>query len=279
MKTPASDFDPASSPLSQEDVRDGQNARELSSDETTGKSLQARLSVRDVIKLAILGIVITMTGVGVALVVTSFIPPQYAARTELLYRISSESPTGFLREDRTLTTQALLLESQRVLEPVAVAHGMGVEQLAEQVDVNIAEGSLIIEVQVRNADRATGLQLVQAISDQYFETVGVPDQPELRQYFENELQEIKRRLSELPVTAAERPALAVREVDVKRQLDEIRLGVSEASRADVVMPPYSVGSPVSPRPMLAVATGALSGLMIALVVVAVLARLRSRAGR
>jgi capsular polysaccharide biosynthesis protein len=278
MKTPP-EFDAASSPFSQEEALDGQNPRERSSGKATGESAQLRLPVRHVIKLSLLGLVITLVGAGVALVVTLLLPPQYAARTELLYRISYESPTGFLREDRSLTTQAVLLESRRVLEPVALANGVSVEQLAEQVDVNVVEGSLIIEVEVRNGDRATGLRFVDAISDQYFEAARVSDQPELRQYFENQLRDIQRRLRELPVPAPERPELAVREVDVQRQLDEIQLGIAEESRAEVVVPPYSVESPVSPRPMLAVAAGALSGLMIALVVIAVLARLPSRAER
>jgi capsular polysaccharide biosynthesis protein len=277
MKTPP-EFDAASS-LSQEEALDGQNPRERSSGKATGESAQMRLSVRHVFKLTLLGLVITLVGAGVALIVTVLLPPQYAARTELIYRISSEQPTGFLREDRDLTTQAVLLESRRVLEPVALANGVSVEQLAEQVEANVVEGSLIIELEVRNGDRAIGLQFAQAISDQYFDIVRVSDRPELRQYFENQLKDIQRRLRELPGNAPERPELAVREVDVQRQLDEIRLGISEESRADVVVPPYSVESPVSPRPMLAVATGALSGLMIALVVIAVLARLRSRAER
>lgn len=120
---------------------------------------------------------------------------------------------------------------------------------------------------------------MEAISDRYFDAIRPPEQSELRRYFEIQLQDIQRRLRELPVAAAERSETAAREVDVQRQLDEIRLRTAEESRAEVVVPPYSVESPVSPRPTLAVATGAMTGLLIALVAIAVLARLRSRTGR
>ena len=277
VKSP-SDFDPARTPAWREDAVNGHGPPRQGVDTTTDGS-RTRLSVREAVKLGALGLVITLVGAGVALIVTAFLPPQYAARTELLYRISSEQPTGFLREDRTLTTQALLLKSRAVLEPVAVANGMSVEQLAEQVNVNLIEGSLLLEVEVHSGDRSTGVRLVEAISARYFDAVRPPEQSELRRYFEIQLQDIQRRLRELPVAAAERPETAVREVDVQRRLDEIRLGTAEESRAQVVVPPYSVESPVSPRPMLAVATGALTGLLIALVAIAVLARLRFRTER
>jgi capsular polysaccharide biosynthesis protein len=273
------DFDPAASPVGQDEAVNGQGPSGQAGERAPHGPPPVRLGVRDAVKLGVLGLVITLVGAGVALAVTALLPPQYAARTELLYRISSEQPTGFLREDRTLTTQALLLKSRVVLEPVAVAHGMSVEKLGEQVDVNVMEGSLILEVEVRDADRATGMQLVQAITDRYFDAVRPPEQSELRQYFENQLADIQRRLRELPANAAERPELAVREVDVQGQLDEIRLGIEEESRAEVVVPPYTLEAPVSPRPVLAVATGALTGLMIAIAAIAILVRLRSRTRR
>jgi hypothetical protein len=233
----------------------------------------------DAVKLAVLGLVITLVGAAVALGVTALLPAQYAARTQLLYRISSEQPTGFLREDRTLTTQAFLLGSRTVVEPVAVANGMSTDELTDRLQVHVVEGSLILEVEVHDTDPATALRLVQEISDRYFETIRPSDQPELRQYFETQLAEIQTRLRDLPPTAAERPELAVREVDVQRQLDDVRLGAARESRAEVVVPPYSVGAPVSPRPMFALASGTLTGLLVAMAVVAMLARQRNRARR
>lgn len=245
----------------------------------TGAGPLGRIGLRWAIGLAAIGAAITAVGAAAALAVTALLPAQYAARTELLYRISSEQPTGFLREDRTLTTQALLLESRTVLEPVAAAHGLGVDELGELVDAEVLEGSLILEVEVRNGDRAVGLQLVRAISDRYFELVQAPDRPELRRYFETQLSEIRSRLRGLPATAPERPELAQREVDVQSQLDELELALSRESRAEVVVPPYSADSPISPRPTLAVATGGLAGLLVALAVVALLARRRIRGWR
>ena len=45
------------------------------------------------------------------------------------YDITAEQPTAFLREDRTLTTQVVLLQSQAVLAPVANAFGMPLRDL------------------------------------------------------------------------------------------------------------------------------------------------------
>src|ERR1700742_993456 len=53
---------------------------------------------------------IILLAVGLALAGALMWPKTYAARAEVLFPITQEQPTGFLREDRSLTTQLVLLQ-------------------------------------------------------------------------------------------------------------------------------------------------------------------------
>ena len=122
------------------------------------------------------------------------IQAQYGARSEILYTLREDQPTGFLREDRNLTTQVVLIDSRPVLEPVAVANGLTVNQLADKVTASVAEGSEIIEIEVRDADRREGLRLVNAVTRQYLAVAnGTAD--ENRTYLEDQLESIEAQLS------------------------------------------------------------------------------------
>jgi uncharacterized protein involved in exopolysaccharide biosynthesis len=67
---------------------------------------------------------ITLLGAAGGLVGSQVIPATYAARAEVLYPITEEQPTGFLREDRNLTTQLVLMRSRAVLGPAAASAGV-----------------------------------------------------------------------------------------------------------------------------------------------------------
>jgi len=228
--------------------------------------------------LALVAVLLVVIGAAVALGVTVLLPRHYVARTELIYQISAEQPTGFLREDRSLTTQVVLITSRTVLEPVAVAHGLQVDELTQRVSASIIEGSLVLDIKVEDRQPAVAVELASAISKRYLELVGTSDQPDVRGYLVAQLEEAQRQLRAAPPNALERPELAKRVSDVQQQLDQLQLRISTDSRAHVVVPPYALPDPVSPRPLVGVTTGAVAGLLVAAVVIGVAVRRRSSAG-
>jgi capsular polysaccharide biosynthesis protein len=226
--------------------------------------------MRQASKLVALTVAITFLGAVVALGVSLLLPREYASRTELVYQISAEQPTGFLREDRNLTTQVELIKSRQVLSAVAASSGLTVPQLEQKVDVTLLEGSLIIDIEVRDPDPQIGRELAKAITDRYLEVSRPVDQPAVRAYLNRELGNIRSQLASASPDAI--GPLRERQAKLQDQLDNLDLRVLGPLPAQVIIPPYSLEEPVSPRPLLGAATGALTGLMIALGLVVFVAR-------
>ena len=150
-----------------------------------------RLTTEEILRLCVLAGLIVVVGAAIGFVSSWLIQAQYGARSEILYTLREDQPTGFLREDRNLTTQVVLIDSRPVLEPVAVANGLTVDQLADKVTSNVAEGSEIIEIEVRDADRREGIRLVDAVTQQYLAVAnGAAD--ENRRYLEEPAHEVNR---------------------------------------------------------------------------------------
>jgi capsular polysaccharide biosynthesis protein len=230
------------------------------------------LDVNTALRLAAVGLFITVVAAGVAFGTALLLPKEYAARTELLYQITIEQPTGFLRDDRNLTTQTVLLRSRTVLAPVAAPAGMSVEDLEDKVSVSVVEGSEVLVLEVRDGSRQTAAQLADAITKRYLEVAGQSGQLGVRAYLEKALADVRGQLAKTPNAAPDRAALANREQELVGQLDNLAVSQLAGPQAQVIVPTYDVADPVSPRPLYAAATGALAGLMIAIVVVAILAR-------
>ena len=110
---------------------------------------------------------IVLLGAAAGFVASLQFPVQYAARAELVYLIGQEEPTGFLREDRNLTTQVILLRSRSVLEPVAATEGLTVKGLEDKFQVELVEGSEVIRLEVRDESREAGQAILTQIIDRY----------------------------------------------------------------------------------------------------------------
>ena len=162
----------------------------------------------------------------------------------------------------------MLIDSRPVLEPVAVANGLTVDQLADKVTSSVAEGSEIIEIEVRDADRQEGIRLVDAVTQQYLAVAnGAFD--ENRRYLESQLTTVNRvELSAPGVTPGQRAALSSRRSDLLNRLDTLALTGPQARQLGAS---YTTSDPVTPRRALAAAVGAIAALLVAAVVVALLA--------
>ncbi|HEX2297162.1 MAG TPA: hypothetical protein VHH34_01360 [Pseudonocardiaceae bacterium] len=225
---------------------------------------------------------IMLLAAGLALAGALMWPKTHAARAEVLFPITQEQPTGFLREDRSLTTQLLLLQDRAVLSPIAAQQGRSVEELQDHLDVTVLNSSEIIQVQVTDRAPQRALQTAQAVVNGYL-ALNQSGQPMLRQRLEAEMLATNTALADAQarLTAAGATATAAtvaplqsavqaqqsRQQQLQAQLDALNL----APVAQLLTPPYEAGT-VSPRPVFAAVAGGLVGLVLAAVVIAVMAR-------
>jgi len=227
-----------------------------------------RLTAAQGSRLGLFALVIIVLGAAGGLAVTLLLTPQYAARTDIEYNVSVENASDFLRTDRNLTTQTVLLTGRAVLGPVADANGISADDLAKRVTATLlnanAVNSEVIQVDVVYPDRATGVKLADAIAKQYL-TVVKANSPAI--YIQSQLDDARRQLTS--AAAANQPALQARVATLQGQLDTENI---TGNRASIVVPAYSVSAPAYPNPVLAAATGALCGIVVAGLVVIALSR-------
>lgn len=228
------------------------------------------LTPRQWLGLGLLATVMVVIGGGVGYASSLVVREQYAARAEVHYNLAEAKPNELLREDRTLSTQLVVLRSRTVLEPAAVIHGLTTEALADKVTAVVVEGSEIIEVEVRDRSPERALRLLETIVTRYLALTNTPTEDPARSYVESELRAVRDSLANPGLRLAQAEVLAQREAALLAELDSIEL--AQRAPAEVLTPPYSVSDPVSPRPLFTTATGALTALLLAVAAVALLAR-------
>jgi capsular polysaccharide biosynthesis protein len=220
-------------------------------------------------QLVFLTVALLVVGAVLGYAASLLLPTQYAARTTIQYNIAGENTGDFLKTDRNLTTQTVLLTSRNVLGPVADANGIAVDSLTRAVSASILNASDIIQLQVTNSSPDTAVTLANAIAKQYL-TVANSSGPQ--GYLQSQLDAVKKQQAS-PGTAAETTALATRAATLQAQLDQMNLTQNQSS---VLVPAYAVTDPVSPNKSLAAITGGVCGLIIALMTAVTLSRRWSR---
>jgi capsular polysaccharide biosynthesis protein len=229
------------------------------------------------LRLALVAMVITVLGGVVGLVGSYLLPEEYAARAELHYNLAQAKPNELLREDRTLNTQLVVIRSRTLLGPVASANGLTAEELGGKVTVMVVESSEIIQVEVRDSSGARAQRLLEQITTGYLAVANRGEEVLDREAVESQLRAVRESLSRPDLSTEQAEVLALREASLIGQLDSIEL--AEQATAEVLTAPYTVPGQVSPRPRFAAATGALTALLLAAAVVALLARRWMRGGR
>lgn len=227
-----------------------------------------RLSGDEIVLLSLLGVLIVLIGGALGYASSWLVQEQYGARSEILYSLREDQPTGFLREDRNLTTQVVLVESRTVVTPVASANGLSTEELADKLSARVAEGSEIVEIEVRDPDREVGLRLVDDVTLQYL-TVANGAVEERRTYLQGQLDAVQARLDGPGLTSTQTAILNSRRGALLSRLDTLALSGPQARQLGSS---YTTTDPVTPQRSLAAAAGALSALLIAAVVIALLAQ-------
>ncbi|MHC1559587.1 YveK family protein [Actinomycetospora sp. C-140] len=263
---------------------DGVGSRDGAAATRAGDAPDGVLRGRDVRRLGVIGLVIVVLGALVGFGASFLWPAQYLGRATVLYVISQDQPTGFLREDRNLTTQQLLMSSNAVTAPVAGQFGLTAEDLQRKMTVTLADGSELLTVDVRDPSQDLAVRIAAAVSTQYLQ-VSAASQPVADQarFLQDQLNVVAGQINALqtantPASLAQLPAVSLRQSQLAQQLDQVNLVQIAQPTARLVVPAFPVGQ-VSPRPWFGAATGAVAGLIVAIVTVAVLARRRHRAAR
>jgi uncharacterized protein involved in exopolysaccharide biosynthesis len=253
---------------------------DLVSNRSVGQSEQlplGSLTIRQCVKLGAFALALIIFAAAGGLGVSLLLPPEYLARTQLIFQITTEEPSEFLREDRTLTTQVLLIEGRSVLGPVSDAYGLDVEDLTERVDATILENSKIINIEVVDRSPETATMLVAAISARYVELLQPLDNTQVRTYLESQLAEVRER--QRTASADQLVIFAERESELLNQLDQLRVNTLAAPSARTVVAPFALNDPVYPRPKIVTLTSGLCALFVAAAVVALVARRWTRRAR
>lgn len=219
-------------------------------------------------KLVSLFVVLLLLGTALGYLVALMLPTQYAARVTIQYNIANQNTGDFLKTDRNLTTQQVLLTSRNVLQPVADANGITVESLAKKISVTNPDKSSIIQLEVRDDTREGGINLANAIAKQYL-TVSNASSP--KGYVQTQLDAVKKQQAtpQPGATAADTAALGARAAALQAQLDGMNI---TANQSTVLSQAYSLDAPAFPNVSIAGFTGGVCGLLIALMTAVTLTR-------
>jgi uncharacterized protein involved in exopolysaccharide biosynthesis len=246
-------------------------------------------------RLALLALTIILLGTAAGLAGALVLPKTYGARAEILYSIGRDQGGDPLKQDRQLSTQLVYLKSRAVLGPVAQKQGRQFKDLDKDVSVQVVDNSNVIQVEAHGATKLAALQTLQSVMDGYLTLIGQPTG--VSRNLDTQLADAKAntaaaetRIQQLTpaVTAGTATQVALnearaqlvasqdREKAVQARIDELNLTGQTGPDAQLLTPPYSLPDAVFPQPLIAAGTGALIGLIVAGVAVAVSSRRRSR---
>lgn len=242
-----------------------------------------RLAARQWARLAFLATVCVLLGAAGGYLAAASTPEKYVAHAQVVYALTREQPTGFLREDRNMSTQLVLLESRAVLDPVAAEWGTSVDELTEALSATVMDESEIIDIQFVDGDPQRAEDVLGWVVQQYLAVANADARSDVRNYLDAELFAVLDRIDASrsgPLSGQdELPPLVEREQWLRTQLDELRMTDLVGPGASQLVQPYVDPTPVSPRPMVSIGAGALTGWVVAVLLVAVIARRMTRSDR
>jgi uncharacterized protein involved in exopolysaccharide biosynthesis len=257
----------------------GQSRMATDHDGPSPPSAQQRLPRRLWVNLALLAVLLVVMGAGAGYGVGMVVPPTYAARADVLYLLTREQPTGFLREDRNLSTQLVLLTSRTVLGPVSAQTGVPVDDLADALEATVEEESEVIRIEFRDGDPQRAQAVLDAVVAEYLQVSNNDERADVRRYLEEQLTVVLDRIVEARNDGnrtSELAPLVDREQQLRSRLDDLNLSDLAGPGARVLVPPYVATDPVSPNPLVTAVTGGLTALLVAALVLAVVARRQMR---
>jgi hypothetical protein len=229
-------------------------------------------------------LVVALASTATALIVENRKEPVHAARAEVLYDLDADRSFGFLREDRRLTTQLVLITGRTVLEPVAAEHELDWHDLAENTEAELLESSEIIQIEVEDSDRDRAVALADDIATEYLTHTIDEEALEAESLLRNELIDsevrlgaVSRQLNQIEVDAetgqtpvegqrllAEHSSLLTTIASQRAELSDLQQRVMNSQRGSRVGETYLLEDPVVPDLVRAGITGLLLGGLLGL---------------
>ncbi len=246
-------------------------------------------------RLIMVALTIVMLGTAAGLAGALVLPKTYGARAEILYSIGQDQGGDPLKQDRQLSTQLVYLKSRAVLGPVATKQGRQFKDLDQDVSVQVVDNSNVIQVEAHGATKLAALQTLQSVMDGYLTLIGQPTG--VSRNLDTQLADAKANTATIQTQVTQlTPAVVAgtatqaslndaralliasqdREKAIQARIDELKLTGQAGPDAQLLTPPYSLPDAVFPQPLIAAGTGALVGVVVAGVVVAVSSRRRPR---
>jgi uncharacterized protein involved in exopolysaccharide biosynthesis len=235
---------------------------------------RAAFSRRAITLYSIWAILIIVIGAEAGYLVSNLADEVYGARSEILHELDESRGTGFLREDRRLTTQLERIKSREVLAPVATASDMKVDELAAKVNPKVIEGSEVIRIEVTDNSREEAEKLTGQVTDEYLKVARDTNVDTTIAQFTEQMEaingEIVTKTEQLSTAGgatltrlqSELAALDDRKNSVQDQLDELAVQKANLPVITQLTKPYLLDEPVSPKPMKAAIAGGLAGFAL-----------------
>ena len=245
-----------------------------------------RTSLKPRAIIALIGYVVAtmLVAAMIAYVIAGMGTSVYGARSEIYYQITNPQSTGFLRQDRTLSTQLVALTSRDVLGPVAAANGTTVDALTKKVHAKVLQDSEVIQVEVDDPSSAQAQKLAGAVVTEYLKQAQNTSAAQAVAYLKTQLTNAEKQVDTLTAQANNNPGSVGIQNDLSSARDlrnSLQTQLNTATVNQLNQPviqqltqPYLLSKPVAPKPLRSAIAGALIGLVIAMVGVALLLRRR-----
>lgn len=248
-------------------------------------------------RLVLLALTIILLGTAAGLAGALVLPKTYGARAEILFSSGQDQQGGGgpLKQDPLLSTQLVYLQSRAVLGPVAQKEGRDFTDLSKDVTAQVLDNSQVIQVEAHGSTKLAAMQTLQSVMDGYLTLIGQPTG--VSRNLDTQLSDAKANTAQIQTQVQQLTSAALagtatqaalndaraqltasldREKAVQARIDELNLTGQTGPDAQLLTPPYSLADVVFPKPWIAAGTGALVGLIVACIVVAVGARRQTR---
>jgi uncharacterized protein involved in exopolysaccharide biosynthesis len=176
------------------------------------------------------------------------------------------------------------VRSRDVLGPAAEEHGLTVHDLSDKLVVGVAEDSEVIRIEIHDPSASRARSLVGAITREYLARARPNRAAQARQYLEDQLAELDKRLADLRSAAptssqltqatVEMQSLFSQRSEMQSRLEDVTVEEIREPRVEEITKAYALPDPVSEPRWRPAAVGAAAGLMVAAAAIAVLVRRR-----
>jgi uncharacterized protein involved in exopolysaccharide biosynthesis len=264
--------------------------------EPAGEGREGHGGGRVTARLVLLALTIILLGTAAGLAGALVLPKTYGARAEVLYSSGQDQQSGGpLKQDPQLSTQLVYLQSRAVLGPVAQKEGRDFTDLSKDVTAQVLDNSQVIQIEAHGSTKLAAMQTLQSVMDGYLTLIGQPTG--VSRNLDTQLSDAKANTAQIQTQVqqltsatlagtstqaalndarAQLTASLDREKALQARIDELNLTGQTGPDAQLLTPPYSLADVVFPKPWIAAGTGALVGLIVACIVVAVGARRQTR---